>query len=176
MENSIVVYGTNGHGKCIMDSIQEWDNLIQIQEANTVDELKKLYAEGYDTIIVDFSEDVKKRKEMILEAEQIGFTPATVMDASAQVSQSAKIGKGVYIGKAVVVHPDAEIEDYVILDTKTIVDPEAKIGAFTRIVTAGVIGEGAQIGQCCYIDVRTVVGPHAVIPDETNTEPVSVVK
>lgn len=55
------------------------------------------------------------------------------------------------------VHPDARIEDAVIVDPGTVVGPRAEIGTGTRIGPNAVIGPDVRIGRNCSI------GPHASI-------------
>jgi UDP-3-O-[3-hydroxymyristoyl] glucosamine N-acyltransferase len=55
------------------------------------------------------------------------------------------------------VHPDARIEDAVIIDPGAVVGPRAEIGAGTRIGPNAVIGPDVRIGRNCSI------GPHVSI-------------
>ena len=171
----IIVYGGDrGHGKCIVDSIRQLNDKTDILIADSIEEADRLFSNGYNNIIVDFAESLTDRKNLILKLKEKGFTFQTVIDPSAQVSATAEIGDGVYVGKAVTMQPEAKVMDYAIIDTGTVIDVGAVVGSYTRIVTGGVIGEGATVGDMCYVDARTVVGAQTKIPDGTKTEPASV--
>ena len=55
------------------------------------------------------------------------------------------------------VHPDARIEEAVIIDPGAVIGPRAEIGTGTRIASNAVIGPDVRIGRNCSI------GPHAAI-------------
>jgi UDP-3-O-[3-hydroxymyristoyl] glucosamine N-acyltransferase len=56
------------------------------------------------------------------------------------------------------VHPEAEIEDEVILGPGVVVGPGARIGAGTEIGSNTVVGPGVAIGRGCRIGAGAVVG------------------
>ncbi len=176
MEKIIVFGGSTGHGKCIVDSIRELNSKTDIAITDIINELDALYAKGYKNIIVDFVEELNERKTIIQKIEEKGFGFQTVVDSSAQVSSTAKIGTGVYIGKGVIVQPEAKIADFVVVDTGSVIDAEAYIGLYSRVKTGGIIGKGALVGELCYVDVKTVVEEKAQLLDGTRTDPVSVYK
>lgn len=66
------------------------------------------------------------------------------------------------------VHPDARLEEGVVIEPGAIVGPEAQIGAGSRIAAGAVIGRRVCIGRNCYIGAvaslqHTLIGDRVII-------------
>lgn len=56
------------------------------------------------------------------------------------------------------VHPEAELEDGVLLSPGVVIGPGAKIGRGTRIAPGVVVGPGVAVGRDCEIGANTTIG------------------
>jgi UDP-3-O-[3-hydroxymyristoyl] glucosamine N-acyltransferase len=65
------------------------------------------------------------------------------------------------------VHPDAELEDDVVLGHGVVIGPGARIGSGTEIGAHAVIGPGVAVGRRCRIGANAVIG-FALIGDEVS--------
>lgn len=67
-------------------------------------------------------------------------------------------------GGPVGVHPDAELEDGVVVEPGAIVGAEARIGSGSRIAAGAVVGKRVCIGRSCYIGAQATI-QHTLIGD-----------
>lgn len=81
----------------------------------------------------------------------------TVISKSASVSQTAKIGEGVFINRNAAVNAFAEIGNNSILNTGCIVEHECVLGNVVHIAPGAVLAGNVTIGD------RTFVGANSVI-------------
>jgi len=97
------------------------------------------------------------RKKCIKLAEFHGLEAASLTHPKAYVSNSALIGKGVYIGANSVVSSNAIIRDHVIVNFNVTVGHDSLIGSNT------LINPGARISGNVTIGERVLVGSNAFI-------------
>ena len=62
------------------------------------------------------------------------------------------------------VHPDAELEEGVVVEAGAVVGPEVRIGAGSRIAAGAVIGRRVCIGRDCYMGAQSTI-QHTLIGD-----------
>jgi len=144
---------------------------------------KKIYI-GFDSLkdrdfldyyVICALDDSMYREKMLKQAEKLGFKIDTVIHPSAQVSNFAKIGKGVIICQNCVIQPYAEIGDFCYIHEGDIVGPRVKINhsstinnlvsisANTHIGKRSNIGGGSIIVQNIKIGEETIIGPNSVV-------------
>lgn len=80
-----------------------------------------------------------------------------VIDISANLSKTARIGIGVFISKNVCVNVLTEISDYVILNTGCIIEHECKIGKASHIAPGAVLAGNVSVGENTFIGANSVV-------------------
>ncbi len=80
------------------------------------------------------------------------------IDATARISEQAKIAAGVGVGAYSVVEAGVEIETGVSIGPFCLIGEGACIGAETRLLARVTIGEGTQIGKRCLIHPGAVLG------------------
>lgn len=85
-----------------------------------------------------------------------GITP-TLIHPTAQISKSAKIGKGVYIQMGAVIWTKAELGDYVIISPNTVVAHHSKIGHSSLISTSCAVGASVEVGEYCFFGFGSIV-------------------
>lgn len=81
--------------------------------------------------------DNAKRQKMIDIAEKYKLPMGSIIDPTAIIPSSVKLGKGVYIG------------------AQTILEPGVKIGDYTQVWYQSAIGHDTKIGRDCVLQRRT---------------------
>lgn len=82
-----------------------------------------------------------------------------IIDPSAKVSSTAKLGKAIYIGKNTSVNALATISTGTIINTGSIVEHECRIGEFVHIAPGTTICGNVEIGNNTLIGAGTVIRP-----------------
>lgn len=82
---------------------------------------------------------------------------ATLVHASASVSDGAKLGNGVCAGAGVCVARSVTIGDHVWLGAGCIIGHDTVIGEHCVVAPGAVISGSARIGSSCYIGARSVI-------------------
>jgi sugar O-acyltransferase (sialic acid O-acetyltransferase NeuD family) len=170
----IILYGGGGHGKVVLDCLQEQGVQVKaiIDNKYTGDLLgvKRLPelpdSMNHNSAIIIAIGDNKARKDLSL---NIRLPFANAIHSSARISQHASIGTGVMILHNVIVQIGATIGNHVIINTGAQVDHDCVIGDYVHIAPGSVlcgsitIGEGTLIGAGAVIKPGVKIGAWAVI-------------
>ena len=173
----LLIYGSGGLGREIYDlayrnSEDRWEKIIFVNdfvdegsnyltESIHFDSIKGRYAEQMENVegIVAVGEPVF-RQQLLERFKSIGLKLATIIDASAIVSPSAKLLEGVIVAENALVHAEVEIGE------GTLIQPYACIGHGTIIGNYSVIGPHSAIGGSCKIDNCAYVGMNSSIKEK----------
>ena len=93
--------------------------------------------------------DCQKRQHLIDVVIQHQLPCVNIVDPSAQVSQHAKLGQGIYIGALSYIEPNVTIEDHAQIHYGVGLSHGSRIGANTVIQRQA--GIAADIGANCYV-------------------------
>lgn len=96
-----------------------------------------------------------KRQKLIDIAEKYNLPMGSIIDPTAIVPNSVKLGKGVYIGAGAVIEPRVEIGDYTQVWYQTIIGHETKIGRDCVLQRRAGIW-GANMGDHSYMGIGSV--------------------
>ena len=175
MEKKIVLIGGGGHCKSVLDSLlrnKEYDEIVITDNdipvgsvimgcrvAGNDDALKALLSTGFTDafITVGSVKSTKLRHILFEKAESIGFNMVNIIDMSAVVSEFAKLGKGIFIGKCSIVNADATIGDAAIINTNSIIEHECAVGSFTHISVGAKLCGNVKIGNDSLVGAGSVV-------------------
>lgn len=193
MGNNIVLIGGGGHCKSVLDSVlrsgifneivitdellPEGSMILGCKVIGSDECLEKLRANGfkYAFVTVGSIGDNTLRKKLADKASSLGFKFPVIIDPSADVSESATVGDGTFIGKHAVINSEVTIEEHCIINTGALVEHECKIGAFTHVSVGAIlcgnvdvgqrsfIGAGSTVIQCIKIGNDVVVGANSTI-------------
>lgn len=175
----IILIGAGGHSKSVADSI----NKTEYNLCGFIDENKQGSHLGLPILgnrienIPNYKEykyfvsigDVGYRKIWFDRIKEMGLESLNIVDSSAIVSASAKIGIGNFIGKMVVINADAEIGDNNVINTKALVEHECKIGDHNHLSTNSVINgnviveDSVFIGSSSVCNGQLTIGKGAII-------------
>ena len=198
-DKRLVLVGGGGHCKSVLDTILclgTFNEIVITDQTSLIgstimgckvvgndDILPYLYYRGIKNafITVGSIKSTRLRCRLYELIKSIGFNLPNIIDPTAAVSESAKLGKGIFIGKNAVVNCCAEIGDLAIINTGSVVEHECVIGALTHLsVNATIcgqssvgansfIGAGATIIQGIQIGSHAVIGAGSVVLEDVGS-------
>jgi UDP-N-acetylbacillosamine N-acetyltransferase len=159
--SKIAIYGAGGHGKVVAD----------IAKRNGYDEI--VFVDDGDNRYVDFKTFKKKfgqdfsfalgvgdnyiRSKVFEKVINSGFEVISLIDPSAVVSSSLKIGKGVVIMPNAVINSDVNISTGVIVNSGAIIEHDIMIGEFVHISPGVALAGGVKVGGFTHIGIGSCV-------------------
>lgn len=179
MRKKLILIGAGGHAKSVVDSIIE----EEIELVGFIDENKTGEHFGYPILGKTFSDvenykdyyylvsigDVYFRKAWYERILACGLKTLNIIDKTALISKSVKIGTANYIGKYTVINADASIGDNNIINTKALIEHECHIGNHTHMSTGStvngnvVVGDGVFFGSCAITAAQVHLGKYSTI-------------
>src|SRR5699024_3216679 len=96
-------------------------------------------------------------RERVFKTYREWGTSLTIIDPSALISSSAKIGTGTFIARNVSVNALADIGADVILNTSSVVEHECVIGDFSHIAPGAVLAGNIKVGKGSFIGANSVL-------------------
>lgn len=169
MKDKIIIVGGGGHAKIIVDIIsklnkyeiegiveknQNFDNSLNEYPFYYGDEyLQYFYKKGIKNAVLGVGgfKDNKVRKKLFNHMSSIGFKIENIIDPTAIISKSIKIGTGNTIFPGVVINTGVNIADNVIIATGTTIDHD------TRIDNHVLVSAGVTIGGYCHIEEGSLI-------------------
>jgi len=178
MIKNLYIFGCSGIAKSIYDSILR-SNQISFKNIYFVDADKKkterVFYDGITPILlgdlnkkecykqnVIFAffkpENILNRKEIIDSyVKNFKFERITIVDSSAVISPSARIGKGTYVGPNVVIDSDAVVSNDNIILFNTVVSREVRIEENVFISANVVIKGSVKISESVFISASSII-------------------
>ncbi len=175
----LIVYGAGGHAKSVLDSLQqdEYELYAFIDNYKTGVFLNRNI---YDESFLNLEEahnyyyfvaigDNFVRKKVFEELNKKRFKIINIVDRTAIISKSSKIGIGCYFGKYTIVNADSIIGDNVIINNRALVEHECVVKSNTHISTNSVLNggvkveEGAFVGSCSVVNELRTIGNWSVV-------------
>lgn len=92
-----------------------------------------------------------------------GFTLINAVSPSAQVSPTARLGRGVLVMPGAVVNADAEISDFAIVNTNAVVEHDCRVGVAAHVAPGAVLAGGASLGDGAFVGAGAAVIPHVAL-------------
>lgn len=172
----VIILGCGGHAKSVCDTMLNLSERYEIagfvdrtQNKNFVyegikiigidDDLQQIYDSGIHGAVlgIGFLGHGNLRNDIIAKLYKIGFSFPTVIDPTAIVSKSVKIGEGTFIGKNAVVNSDAWIGRYCIINSCSLIEHDCRIGDFTHVAVAACVCGGVTIGKGCFVGANATI-------------------
>jgi UDP-perosamine 4-acetyltransferase len=181
----VVIIGGGGHCASVISAVQDLQGLVGIVDENGKSFLG-VPVLGGDAVIDRLAEDglryfhvaighSETRKAMTERLIKRGLTPASVIDETAVICKTAKIGNGVFIGKRAVVNANAVVEDGCIINTGVVIEHDCRVGPYTHCAPGSVVCGGVEVGTLCFLGANTTVIPGVKIADGVTVGAGSVV-
>ena len=163
----LIIFGAGGHAKSVVDSLNE----NEYELCGFIDNYKNgdfMNYPIYNASFLDCS-DAKKycyfvaigdnhiRKNIFNNIVNRNLRIINIIDSTALISKTAKIGIGCYIGKYAIVNADATIGDNVIVNNRSLVEHECNVSSHVHIWTNSVINGGVVVDECAFVGSCSVV-------------------
>lgn len=165
MESIYGIYGASGHGKVIIevlencgkkiislfDDDQGKKNLLNYQVTNDPTALKNPSLQW----IIGIGNNLIRKK--IVESHSLNYGIA--IDSSARISKRTKISEGTVIMPGVSVNSSTYIGKHVILNTNSSIDHDCEIFDFVHISPNATLCGGVSVGEGSHVGAGAVVIP-----------------
>lgn len=182
---NIGVFGAGGHAKVVADAIlraQEYalhafydDNA---ERHGAIHYAHRPVAGDRQRLLRDLHEGVIHAAFIALghnavraalgdELLRAGHSLATIIDPSAILSPSAKIGPGTLIVAGAIVNADTEIGAHVIINTGASVDHDCRVGAGVHVAPHATLCGGVHVGDLSFIGAGATLVPLAHFPAQS---------
>lgn len=179
MKEKLIIIGAGGHAKSVFDSVDQ----EKYQILGFLDDNKSGTHMGFPILgqkPEDVSEyrsckyivaigDIAPRKHWFERLLQYGLDVVNVIDKTAIVSPSARLGRGNFIGKYAIINADAVIGDNNVINTRALVEHECVVGNHTHLSTNSVINgnviveDGVFLGSCAVCIGQLTVGKNTIV-------------
>jgi sugar O-acyltransferase (sialic acid O-acetyltransferase NeuD family) len=173
MNEKIILIGSGGHAKVLIDIIQkskqydiagyvdfeDFGEIFGVKYLGNDSCLIDLYNKGINKVVIGIGQIgvTKKRLEFVDKLKKIGFCFPSIIAQSAIINRDVSLGKGTQVLDSVVINCCTAIGDFTIINTNAIVEHDCKIGIFCHIATGAVISGGVEIGDYSMIGSNAVV-------------------
>jgi sugar O-acyltransferase (sialic acid O-acetyltransferase NeuD family) len=187
MNKKILLIGGGGHCKSVLDSLvglDEYEKIGIVDKTENIgkslfgtpfigcdDDLQTLFDAGYEYAFITIGSIGNSfiRQNLYNQLCEIGYEIPSIVDVSAQVSEQATIGPGVFIGKLCIVNAGASIQKGAIINSGSIIEHDSQVGAYAHIASGAVlggeviIGDGTHIGANATIRQQIHVGRNSIV-------------
>lgn len=168
----LILIGAGGHCSSIIDSISNRFRVVGILDNNinkedvlgisvigTDEDLKSIYDSGVEYAFIALAGimEWEKRRKIYNKLEKIGFMFPNIIDETAIVSESAKLDKGIFIGKGAIINARTNIGSFSVINTGAIVEHDCKIGEFVHLAPSSVICGGTNILDNSHIGINATI-------------------
>jgi acetyltransferase EpsM len=182
---NIIIVGAGGHAAELVDYITHynkvWEDHNQINLIGLLDDEKSNfdhyeYQKPFLGPIKDHEirldveylmgiANLKFRKQIVEEFESKGAVFTGFVHPTAQISPSAKIGKGVVISHSTSLGPKVDIGDHTIINSRCTIGHDTHIGKFNFISPIVALSGNTKIGENNLIGTNVITIPGTEIGD-----------
>ncbi len=179
----LILIGAGGHSKSVADSIDpEQYELVGFLDGKKEGTHWGLPIFGKDPKDVpDYQNykyfvsigDVAARKMWFEKLREYGLETVNIIDKTALIAPSAKLGTGNFIGKYAILNADATIGDNNVINTGALVEHECIVGNHTHLSTGSVINgnviveDSVFFGSCAVCNGQLRIGEYAIVGSGT---------
>lgn len=174
-KSNLILIGGGGHCKSVLDTAIRMDRFSEIVITdNKVPAgtkimghtivgndglLPKLFQEkGKEAFIsIGSIKSTKGRIDVFKMAKEIGFDFPVIIDPSAEVAESVKLGAGIFIGKNAIINACTQIGDMAIINTGAIIEHGCSVGKYVHVAPGAVLCGDVKIGQNAFIGSNATV-------------------
>jgi len=105
------------------------------------------------------------RQKLAEAAETAGLVPATLIDPTAVVADSARIGPGTYVAPQAFVGPQSSIGRHALINTLTSIGHHAVVGDYAQVCPGGKISGYCRLGTGAFVGSNGVLAPKVNVGD-----------
>ncbi len=175
MKKEIILLGSGGHAKSVVDAI-EASGLYKIagfvspaeetafgyhgyRNIGGDEKLQELFDSGiHDAFVgVGYVGQDKVRNRLYGQLKEIGYNLPVIIDPTAVLARDVCAGEGTFIGKMAVVNANASIGKMTIINTASIIEHDCVIENFCHISVGSILCGGVSIGEGSFVGAGTTV-------------------
>ena len=182
-EKRLLIVGAGGHGRVVADAADasgKWSEIAFVDDrypelsssgpwpvVGSLSDLKGLQ-EYWDSVVVAIG-DNRLRLKLQQEASYVGFSIASVIHPSAQISRQVSIGEGSVVFANAVVNTGSSLGRSVILNTAATIDHDGVIGDAVHISPGAHLAGNVGVGEYAWVGIGAAVinginiGPGATV-------------
>jgi len=177
---SLLMVGAGGHARAVAEALATActpvdsyvdprpNTWLKARYLRADTETEALPAENFVIGVGGMSpEQLSNRLALFGAYRKRGWTPRTVIHASAIISKDTEIGAGCIILARAVIQPATKIGEAVIVNTGAIVEHDSSVGDGSHVAPGAIILGGCKVGAACMIGAGALVLPGAQVPDGT---------
>ena len=177
------ILGASGHGRVVKEIAEKNgfivkffdDDISRISEAKIHGDFKSLLDdEAIQSCFIAIGEN-DIRKELTLKLLKSKKNVITLIDPSAIISNSAKIGIGVVVMPNVCINANSVINNGAIINTSASIDHDCMIGEYSHICPSSTLAGNVQVGKTTFIGTNSTIIPGIEIGDNVTIGAGSVV-
>ena len=163
MGNKLVLLGGGGHCKSVLETslkmgiyddvvitdplVSPGTSILGYTVVGTDDCLEELRQKGFEFAFITVgSVSINPAREELSDlVKRLGFKCPSIIDPSANISDTATIGEGTFIGRNAVVNADTRIGKHCIINTGAIIEHECIVGDFGIMLLSVLIVQYLQM-------------------------------
>lgn len=163
MKNDIIIYGSSGHGKVIMDAIlSRNEKVARFADDNTaihnfmgLDVVHDTHKEH--TYVIAIGDNATRKK--VVKKVRGNFSVA-IIHHSAILSRQIKIGPGSVVLAAAVINNSAIIQEHVIINTAAVIEHDCVIESYAHISPNATLCGNVTVGEGTHVGAAATVLPN----------------
>ena len=180
---NIVIFGSSGHSKVVIDIIEKLNDLKIIgiidEDKSTGDNFFGYKVIGNDSeldlliqkyhidcgIIAIGDNSLRKKVSQNIISLSPRFKFKSIIHPKANIGKNVKVGNGTVIMSGVTINPDTIIGNHSIVNTNSSIDHDCKIGDFVSISPNCGLGGNVKIGDFNFIGIGANISNNINIGD-----------
>jgi len=173
MQKKIYIYGAGGHAKVVASAARLCGYIVAGFWEDSKGNVGKSFfgAEivdfdsipaGSDVFIAFGDNHVRYQRGLDLVKR---FNMPAIIHPAAQVADSAKIGRGTYIGSMANIDPDVIVGDFCIINNSANISHECSVGSGTHIASGCMLAGNVKVGITAFCGMGVSIAPRLVIGD-----------
>jgi UDP-perosamine 4-acetyltransferase len=176
MRENIVVLGSGGHAKVVIDVIRSTGtfNVAGCVAQSRESEIEGVPILGDDSVLPSLLEsgikhaavaigENKLRLRLGQEIEALGLDLPPLVSGRAYVAASASVGAGTVVMPNAVVHPFARVGRLCVVNTTAIVEHDCRLGDGVHIAPRSVLCGSVSVGDRSFVGAGSTVIPNVQI-------------
>lgn len=180
----LLIYGAGGLGREVYDAAERnndgrWNEILFIDDGREESEIYRSRSIKWETALREYSEGGKKSAEALIAVGEpatrellygkvlnSSIAPATLIDKTAIISPSARIGKGTMVLEMSVVHADVTVGENVLIQPMAALGHDDIVSDNSVISSFSVLAGHCTVGKTVYIGMQSAVREGSSVGDK----------
>lgn len=174
MDRPVIVLGSGGHSKVVIDVLRHQDvRILGIVEADATkvgNTMLGIEIIGDDSAILGYSPEQiylinavgsagvsEVRERLFMQFKQLGYNFAITIHPSAVIASDVQLGEGVQVMAGAIIQAGTVIGKNTIVNTKASIDHDCIIGEHVHISPGATLSGNVTVGESCHIGAGSTV-------------------